>query len=330
MEPTPLASVEFEGSLKTNPGRFEAKLQSQAGDAVRHEEGRVRRAPPGRQRRLHARRLSPGHRAQRRKPDVRPAGQALGPELPARRPRPARRLQRPQRLRRQAEPQPPLAHRERHRVAQLRADRRAAGDLLGDLPPAVPQHRRHLRLVRRRLRVGRPPAPLGLRREDGTEIAQFLRSTGQVGLDLGLPFGRLRRAARRLPAPDDVDHADAAVGGHGPARRRPRSGRRTACACAASSTSWTTSTSRPAATACRRGRGRHAAAAAQRAHGARLARGDGGRHLRAQHLRAARRGEDVGRERAAGRRPVHAGRLPAALGLPARPALRQRGAVRPR
>ena len=32
MEPTALASVQFEGSLTTNPGRFEAKLQSQAGD----------------------------------------------------------------------------------------------------------------------------------------------------------------------------------------------------------------------------------------------------------------------------------------------------------
>ena len=32
MAPTPLASVEFEGSQKTNPSRFEAKLQSQGGD----------------------------------------------------------------------------------------------------------------------------------------------------------------------------------------------------------------------------------------------------------------------------------------------------------
>jgi NTE family protein len=32
MEPTPLVAVQFEGSQQTNPGRFEAKLQSQGGD----------------------------------------------------------------------------------------------------------------------------------------------------------------------------------------------------------------------------------------------------------------------------------------------------------
>ena len=190
MGPTPLASVQFEGSLTTNPGRFEAKLQSQAGelfDTKKAEADARRLAASGDYTRADYR-LVTG-----------PNGESLMFDL-------------------QDKPWGPN---------YLRAGLDLHADFSGHSGFDVKLSHNHHWLTengtewRNFVQVGERPAifselyhPLwrniddtsdwfaaayvsGDRQHrsayaaDGTEIAQFLRSTGQIGLDLGLPFGRL-------------------------------------------------------------------------------------------------------------------------------------------
>ena len=191
MMPTPLAAVQFEGSKQTNPGRFEAKLQSQAGelfDTNKAEADARRLAASGDYTRADYR-LVTG-----------PDGETLLFDL-------------------QDKPWGPN---------YLRAGLDLHADFSGHSGFDVKLSHNHHWLDdngtewRNFVQVGERPAifseiyhPLvrniddssdwfaaayvsGDRQhrsvyanEDGAEIAQFLRSTGQIGLDLGLPFGRL-------------------------------------------------------------------------------------------------------------------------------------------
>jgi len=191
MEPTPLLAVGFAGSLQTNPGRLEAKLQSQAGelfDTKKAEADARRLAASGDYTRADYR-LVQG-----------PAGETLLFDL-------------------QDKPWGPN---------YLRAGLDLHADFSGHSGFDVKLSHNHHWLTengtewRNFIQVGERPAifseiyhPLlrniddrsdwfaavylsGDRQhrsvyqgEDGAELAQFLRSTGQVGLDLGLPFGRL-------------------------------------------------------------------------------------------------------------------------------------------
>lgn len=191
MEPTPLLAVGFAGSLQTNPGRFEAKLQSQAGelfDTKKAEADARRLAASGDYTRADYR-LVQG-----------PAGETLMFDL-------------------QDKPWGPN---------YLRVGLDLHADFSGHSGFDVKLSHNHHWLTengtewRNFIQVGERPAifseiyhPLfrniddrsdwfaaaymsGDRQhrsvyagEDGAEIAQFLRSTGQVGVDLGLPFGRL-------------------------------------------------------------------------------------------------------------------------------------------
>ena len=190
LEPTPLAAVQFEGSQKTNPGRFEAKLQSQGGelfDSRKAEADARRLAASGDYLRADYR-LVPG-----------PNGESLMFDL-------------------QDKPWGPNF---------LRAGLDLHADFSGHSGFDVKLSHNHHWLDdngtewRNFVQVGERPAifseiyhPLirniddtsdwfaaayvsGDRRHlsiygedgDGVEIAQFLRSTGQVGLDIGLPWG---------------------------------------------------------------------------------------------------------------------------------------------
>ena len=191
MEPTPLVAVQFEGSQQTNPGRFEAKLQSQAGelfDTSKAEADARRLAASGDYTRADYR-LVTG-----------PNGETLLFDL-------------------QDKPWGPN---------YLRVGLDLHADFSGHSGFDVKLSHNHHWLDdngtewRNFVQVGERPAifseiyhPLvrniddtsdwfaaayvaGDRQhrsvyagEDGAEIAQFLRSTGQIGLDLGLPFGRL-------------------------------------------------------------------------------------------------------------------------------------------
>jgi len=191
MGPTPLASVQFEGSLTTNPGRFEAKLQSQSGelfDTKKAEADARRLAASGDYTRADYR-LVTG-----------PNGESLMFDL-------------------QDKPWGPN---------YLRAGLDLHADFSGHSGFDVKLSHNHHWLTengtewRNFVQIGERPAifseiyhPLwrniddisdwftavyisGDRQhrsvyanEDGAEIAQFLKSTGQFGLDLGLPFGRL-------------------------------------------------------------------------------------------------------------------------------------------
>ena len=190
MEPTPLLAVQFEGSVQTNPGRFEAKLQSQAGelfDTKKAEADARRLAASGDYTRADYR-LVPG-----------PAGETLLFDL-------------------QDKPWGPN---------YLRVGLDLHADFSGHSGFDVKlSHNLHWLTDngtewRNFVQVGERPAifseiyhPLwrniddssdwfaatyvsGDRQHrtaydaDGTEVAQFLRSTGQVGLDFGLPFSRL-------------------------------------------------------------------------------------------------------------------------------------------
>ena len=190
MEPTPLLAVKFEGSQQTNPGRFEAKLQSQAGelfDTNKAEADARRLAASGDYTRADYR-LVPG-----------PAGETLVFDL-------------------QDKPWGPN---------YLRAGLDLHADFSGHSGFNVKLSHNHHWLDdngtewRNFVQVGERPAifteiyhPLwrniddssdwfaaaylaGDRQHrtayaaDGTELAQFLRSTGQIGLDFGLPFSRL-------------------------------------------------------------------------------------------------------------------------------------------
>ena len=190
MEPTPLLAVKFEGSQQTNPGRFEAKLQSQAGelfDTNKAEADARRLAASGDYTRADYR-LVPG-----------PAGETLVFDL-------------------QDKPWGPN---------YLRAGLDLHADFSGHSGFDVKLSHNHHWLDdngtewRNFVQVGERPAifteiyhPLwrniddssdwfaaaylaGDRQHrtayaaDGTELAQFLRSTGQIGLDFGLPFSRL-------------------------------------------------------------------------------------------------------------------------------------------
>ena len=191
MEPTPLLAIGFAGSLQTNPGRLEAKLQSQAGelfDTKKAEADARRLAASGDYTRADYR-LVQG-----------PAGETLLFDL-------------------QDKPWGPN---------YLRAGLDLHADFSGHSGFDVKLSHNHHWLTengtewRNFIQVGERPAifseiyhPLlrniddrsdwfaaayvsGDRQhrsvyqgEDGAELAQFLRSTGQIGLDLGLPFGRL-------------------------------------------------------------------------------------------------------------------------------------------
>jgi NTE family protein len=190
MASTPLQAVKFEGSQQTNPGRFEAKLQSQAGqpfDTDKAEADARRLAASGDYTRADYR-LVPG-----------PEGETLVFDL-------------------QDKPWGPN---------YLRAGLDLHADFSGHSGFDVKLSHNHHWLDangtewRNFVQVGERPAifseiyhPLwrniddssdwftavyiaGDRQhrtayaDDGTEVAQFLRSTGQVGLDFGLPFGRL-------------------------------------------------------------------------------------------------------------------------------------------
>ena len=190
MEPTPLLAVQFEGSLQTNPGRFEAKLQSQVGelfDAKKADADARRLAASGDYTRADYR-LVEG-----------PAGETLLFDL-------------------QDKPWGPN---------YLRVGLDLHADFSGHSGFDVKLSHNHHWLTengtewRNFVQVGERPAifseiyhPLwrniddtsdwftaayvsGDRQHrsayaaDGTEIAQFLRSTGQIGLDVGLPFSRL-------------------------------------------------------------------------------------------------------------------------------------------
>ena len=190
MAPTALASVQFEGSLTTNPGRFEAKLQSKAGelfDTNKAEADARRLAASGDYTRADYR-LVTG-----------PNGETLLFDL----------LDKP------------------WGPNYLRAGLDLHADFSGHSGFDVKLSHNHHWLTengtewRNFVQIGERPAIFSelyhpLRRNiddssdwfaaaylsgdrqhrsayaaDGTEIAQFLRSTGQVGVDFGLPFGRL-------------------------------------------------------------------------------------------------------------------------------------------
>ena len=191
MTPTPLVAVQFEGSQQTNPGRFEAKLQSQAGDLfdTKKAEADARRLAASGDYTRADYRLVTG-----------PDGETLLFDL-------------------QDKPWGPN---------YLRAGLDLHADFSGHSGFDVKLSHNHHWLDdngtewRNFVQVGERPAvfseiyhPLwrniddssdwfaaayvsGDRQhrsvyanEDGAEIAQFLRSTGQIGLDVGLPFSRL-------------------------------------------------------------------------------------------------------------------------------------------
>ena len=190
MEPTPLLAVQFEGSQHTNPGRFEAKLQSQAGELfdTRKAEADARRLAASGDYTRADYRLVEG-----------PAGETLLFDL-------------------QDKPWGPN---------YLRVGLDLHADFSGHSGFDVKLSHNHHWLTengtewRNFIQVGERPAifseiyhPLwrniddsndwfaagyvsGDRQHrsayaaDGTETAQFLRSTGQIGVDFGLPFGRL-------------------------------------------------------------------------------------------------------------------------------------------
>ena len=190
MEATPLAAVQFEGSLQTNPGRFEAKLQSQAGELfdTRKAEADARRLAASGDYTRADYRLITG-----------PNGESLMFDL-------------------QDKPWGPN---------YLRAGLDLHADFSGHSGFDVKLSHNHHWLTengtewRNFIQIGERPAifselyhPLqrniddssdwfaaayasGDRQHrsaydgDGVEVAQFLRSTGQFGIDVGLPFGRL-------------------------------------------------------------------------------------------------------------------------------------------
>jgi NTE family protein len=190
MRPTLLASVQFEGSQMTNPGRFEAKLRSQGGDLfdTKKAEADARRLAASGDYMRADYRLVPG-----------PNGESLLFDL-------------------QDKPWGPN---------YLRAGLDLHADFSGHSGFDVKLSHNHHWLTkngtewRNFIQVGERPAifseiyhPLWRSIDDtsdwfaaaylsgdrqhravyatnGAEIAQFLRSTGQVGLDFGLPFGRL-------------------------------------------------------------------------------------------------------------------------------------------
>ena len=190
MEPVPLVAVQFDGSRQTNPGRFEAKLQSQAGDLfdTKKAEADARRLAASGDYTRADYRLVTG-----------PNGETLMFDL----------LDKP------------------WGPNYLRAGLDLHADFSGHSGFDVKLSHNHHWLDdngtewRNFIQVGERPMiftevyhPLfrniddssdwfaaaylsGDRQHrstyasDGTETAQFLRSTGQVGLDFGLPFGRL-------------------------------------------------------------------------------------------------------------------------------------------
>ncbi len=190
MAPPPLASVQFEGSLLTNPGRFEAKLQSQGGELfdTRKAEADARRLAASGDYTRADYRLIAG-----------PNGESLMFDL----------LDKP------------------WGPNYLRAGLDLHADFSGHSGFDVKLSHNHHWLTengtewRNFIQIGERPAifselyhPLwrniddtsdwftaaylsGDRQHrsvyatDGTETGQFLRSTGQFGLDFGLPFGRL-------------------------------------------------------------------------------------------------------------------------------------------
>ena len=189
MAPTPLLAVKFDGSLKTNPDRFEAKLQSRGGDLfdTAKAEADARRLAASGDYASADYRLVDG-----------PAGETLMFDL-------------------QDKPWGPN---------YLRAGLDLHADFSGHSGFNVKlSHNLHWldqngTEWRNFVQVGEQPAifseiyhPLWnniddksdwfvapylsgdrqhrslYQNEDGAEVAQFLRSTGQVGIDLGLPFG---------------------------------------------------------------------------------------------------------------------------------------------
>ena len=190
MAPTALAAVQFEGSLLTNPGRFETKLQSQGGELfdTRKAEADARRLAASGDYTRADYRLITG-----------PNGESLMFDL----------LDKP------------------WGPNYLRAGLDLHADFSGHSGFDVKLSHNHHWLTengtewRNFIQIGEHPAifselyhPLwrniddtsdwfsaaylsgdrqhrSVYASDGTEMAQFLRSTGQVGLDFGLPFGRL-------------------------------------------------------------------------------------------------------------------------------------------
>jgi NTE family protein len=190
MEPTPLVAVQFEGSQQTFPDRFEAKLQSQAGDLfdTKKAEADARRLAASGDYTRADYRLVKG-----------PNGETLIFDL----------LDKP------------------WGPNYLRAGLDLHADFSGHSGFDVKLSHNHHWLTkngtewRNFIQIGERPAifseiyhPLWLNIDDssdwftaayvsgdrqhrsayaadGTEIAQFLRSTAQVGLDFGLPFSRL-------------------------------------------------------------------------------------------------------------------------------------------
>ncbi len=190
MEPTPLVSVQFEGSEHTNPDRFEAKLQSQAGELfdTRKAEADARRLAASGDYTRADYRLVTG-----------PNGESLMFDL----------LDKP------------------WGPNYLRVGLDLHADFSGHSGFDVKLSHNHHWLTkngtewRNFIQIGERPAifsevyhPLFVNIDDtsdwfaagyvsgdrqhrsayagdGTEIAQFLRSTGQIGVDLGLPFGRM-------------------------------------------------------------------------------------------------------------------------------------------
>lgn len=190
MNPVPLVAVQFDGSRQTNPGRFEAKLQSQAGDLfdTRKAEADARRLAASGDYTRADYRLVTG-----------PNGESLMFDL----------IDKP------------------WGPNYLRAGLDLHADFSGHSGFDVKLSHNHHWLDdngtewRNFIQVGERPMifteiyhPLirniddssdwfaaaylsGDRQHrsayaaDGTEIAQFLRSTGQIGLDFGLPFSRL-------------------------------------------------------------------------------------------------------------------------------------------
>ena len=251
MAPTPLLAVQVRGLGADQPRPLRGQAAVAGRRAVRHaRRPRPTRAawPPAATTRAPTTAWCRGPTGENA--DVRPAGQALGPELHARRPRPARRLQRPQRLQREAEPQPALAGPERHGMAQLPAGGRTA--------------RRSSRKSTTRYGTTSTTSPTGSPRPTCPATASIGRCMPRA---IPVPswrsscappsqVGRRSRACRSAATESCVHRPDGAE--TRPRSRRPcsrrntrrntrtrRAGRRitrTTFACAASSTSWTTST----------------------------------------------------------------------------------------
>ena len=271
--------------------------------------------------------------ARRRRPGVRPRRQALGPALLPHRPGPGDRLPRRQRLQHQDQPQPPLARRQRQRVAQPGADRQGAALVHRAVPPAELDAGHQQRLVRLRLCRGaaarhhaattttaaqcracstaRAAASASISASPGASSASCAsacctlveRTTPDIvvstlsGVDGPVTVRETRRAPRRRDRPARLRQLPAA---RLPPRRR----------------SWSPAGAAAAA------RGLRSRLHAPRGVGHRPCAA-GAAHAEPVRTRAAHR-----RRTARRARPLHARRLPPALGLPQRAARRQQRGVR--